>query len=103
MKSMKTKFDDFRSDVSTCIFCSMHSAMRNLLSKQLKSLASFTIAGMFGELLNQLILSAICSAYPADGSMMYSFPEMEVKEIILTKVSRLCQMSSHSCGFFSRL
>ncbi len=30
-------------------------------------------------------------------------PEMEVTEIILAKVSRLCQLSSHSRGFLSRL
>jgi hypothetical protein len=30
-------------------------------------------------------------------------PEIKVTEIILAKVSRLCQLSSHSRGFFSRL
>ncbi len=32
-----------------------------------------------------------------------STPEMEVTEIILAKVSRLCQLSSHSRGILSRL
>ncbi len=31
------------------------------------------------------------------------YPEMEVTEIILAKISRLCQLSSHSRGFLSRL
>ena len=31
------------------------------------------------------------------------FPEMEITEIILAKVSRLCQLSSHRRGFLSRL
>ncbi len=30
-------------------------------------------------------------------------PEMEVTEILLGKVSRFCQLSSHSRGFLSRL
>jgi len=33
----------------------------------------------------------------------YDSPEMEVTEIILAKVSRLCQLSSHSHGFLSSL
>jgi hypothetical protein len=33
----------------------------------------------------------------------FSFTEMEVTEIILTKVSRLCQLSSHSRRFLARL
>ncbi len=32
-----------------------------------------------------------------------AYPEVEVTEIILTKVSRLCHLSSHSRGFLSRL
>jgi hypothetical protein len=32
-----------------------------------------------------------------------SFPAMEVSEIILAEVSRLCQLSSYNCGFLSRL
>jgi hypothetical protein len=37
-------------------------------------------------------------SYTLDGQ-----PEMEVTEIIWAKVSRLCQLSSHSPGFLSRL
>ncbi len=34
---------------------------------------------------------------------LYFSPEMEVTEIILAKVSRLCQLLSHRGGFLSRL
>jgi hypothetical protein len=34
---------------------------------------------------------------------LYFSPEMEVTEIVLAKVSRLCQLLSHSRGFLSRL
>ncbi len=36
-------------------------------------------------------------------SIRFSWPEMEVEEIILAKVSRLCQLLSHSRGFLSKL
>jgi hypothetical protein len=40
---------------------------------------------------------------PLPNMQIVPIPEIEVKEIILAKVSRLCQLSSHSRGFLSRV
>ncbi len=52
-----------------------------------------------------------CAAECAEGEdgqhlpqdIQVSYPELEITEIMLAKVSRLCQLSSHSRGFLSRL
>ncbi len=50
-----------------------------------------------------LLYSILSRIVRLSWSLCQCSPEMEVKEIILAKVLRLCQLSSHSCGFLSRL
>ncbi len=50
----------------------------------------------------EIILAKVSRLCQLSSHSMGFFQEMEVTEIILAKVSRLCQLSSHSHGFLSR-
>jgi hypothetical protein len=44
-----------------------------------------------------------CGVGGGGGGVCGMFPEMEVTEIILAKIYRFCQLSSHGRGFLARV